>query len=504
MISSFELPLSPVSAAFSGIEWDPLNKLVLCNDEKLLLRSAEANTIDYTLTDGEHANAYAKLLLKVLDEASGPLSKQYGKNVLSEADALKYLYSGPMGVVLHYAIVKLYEVIVCVRERKETSSVSIRSTFYTEDGSLIDDWRPLLRILYRGGTADHFAQMGAALCLAYILLPACPSQKRKSWNIKYSTVKEPLQSLVSWIASQLQSSAGTSLSSVTPTLTALMTRAEAREIFIGNGGIGYLARHLRSSETNGWKQNGASVQQLYELAFCLWTLTYESSDSASARESFARDGAVSSLVDLVSSAPREKVVRVSLSALRNLAQCMPTAESDTGNGKVTAAPAFMTEMIGCGLMKSIDHMKTRQWKDPDIIDDIEVLYYLLIANYKDMSRWDIYKSEVECGQLNWGVLHTEDFFKQNVKKFEGPEGNFKLLKVLISLLSSEDDDVRAIACFDIGEFVHYYPNGRLIVKRFGAKQLVLPLIEHENPELSRHALQCLSKMMITNWLVSNR
>jgi len=29
--------------------------------------------------------------------------------------------------------------------------------------------------------------------------------------------------------------------------------------------------------------------------------------------------------------------------------------------------------------------------------------------------------------------------------------------------------------------------------------LVMPLIEHENPELQRHALQCVSKIMVNNW-----
>ena len=70
---------------------------------------------------------------------------------------------------------------------------------------------------------------------------------------------------------------------------------------------------------------------------------------------------------------------------------------------------------------------------------------------------------------------------------------------LIALLSSRDEEVSAIACYDIGEFVRHYPNGRAIAKRLGAKELVMPLIEHENPELQRHALQAVSKIMVQNW-----
>lgn len=31
---------------------------------------------------------------------------------------------------------------------------------------------------------------------------------------------------------------------------------------------------------------------------------------------------------------------------------------------------------------------------------------------------------------------------------------------LIQLLASEDDEVVSIACYDVGEFARFYPNGR--------------------------------------------
>eukprot|EP00957_Ditylum_brightwellii_P111252 8483575-Ditylum_brightwellii.AAC.1 len=82
---------------------------------------------------------------------------------------------------------------------------------------------------------------------------------------------------------------------------------------------------------------------------------------------------------------------------------------------------------------------------------------------------------------------------------EGPDGDFFLLKMLIALVGSDDEEVAAIACFDIGEFVRHYPNGRSIAKRLGAKDIVMKLIEHENEEVQRHALQSVSKMMVQNW-----
>ena len=119
-----------------------------------------------------------------------------------------------------------------------------------------------------------------------------------------------------------------------------------------------------------------------------------------------------------------------------------------------------------------------------------------------MSRWDVYENEVLSGHLDWGVLHSEKFFRENCRKLEGKNGDFHLLKCLIVLVSSDDDEISAIACYDIGEFVRHYPNGRSIAKRLGAKDAIMKLIDSENVELQRHALQSVSKMMVQNWAVS--
>lgn len=74
-------------------------------------------------------------------------------------------------------------------------------------------------------------------------------------------------------------------------------------------------------------------------------------------------------------------------------------------------------------------------------------------------------------------------------------------QILIALTGSSDEEVQSIACYDIGEFVRYYPNGRAIAKNLGAKDIVLKLVDHSNEELSRHALTCVSKIMVQNWQV---
>lgn len=119
-----------------------------------------------------------------------------------------------------------------------------------------------------------------------------------------------------------------------------------------------------------------------------------------------------------------------------------------------------------------------------------------------MSRWEVYENEVLSGNLRWGVLHSENFFRENCRRFEGQNNNFSLLRTLVALVNCDDEDVASIACYDIGEFVRHYPNGRSIAKRIGAKDAIMSLIEHDNTELQRYALQSVSKMMVQNWAVS--
>lgn len=515
---------SPVVYAFPHIQWDALGSLRLTAQETALLRMAETNPIDYTLSDSRDASMYARVLLKLLAEAhsvgagTGVVSKL--PETCTNEEAMNALEQDPLGIVSHYALTKLYEIINTLTNG--VSGVTISSVFYVgKDGVLVDQWKALLRVLNKGGKGDIFAQKIASLALAKILITAFPSQRQKgntidkdgnpvkARQVSYASAQEPTEALAAWVASQLKNAIGAMVGVCIPSLKALMEAHESRLIFCKSGGVKYISRQLRAgSKTtktltatmDSKKKAQTSVQQLYELVFCLWILTYELNGSYQIRADFAKDNlAVSALVDMVSIAPREKVVRVALSSLRNLATCdADNAPQPAGQPRIDDKH-FLGEMIACGLMKGVDHLRDRQFTDPDIVEDVNALYKLLGDNYKEMSRWEVYKNEIEAGHLQWGSVHTEAFFKENARMMEGSDGDFRPLKLLIALLANNDEDVSAIACFDIGEFVRHYPNGRSIAKRLGAKELVMPLIEHDNPELQRHALQCVSKIMVNNW-----
>jgi hypothetical protein len=73
---------------------------------------------------------------------------------------------------------------------------------------------------------------------------------------------------------------------------------------------------------------------------------------------------------------------------------------------------------------------------------LDILYKLLRETYKEMSRWDVYKAEVESGHLEWGLVHSEKFFKEHAKRLEGKNGDFAVLRV------SDSERLRSCASED--------------------------------------------------------
>jgi len=534
---------SPVTLAFPHIQWDPLSSLRLTAQETALLRMAETNPIEYTLADSRDASMYARVLLKLLSESSSAGGNAGRVSTLTDSCdedvALTVLEIDPLGVVMHYAITKLHSIVTTLM--LVSSGVTVANVFYVgKDSKLVDQWRALLRIIDKGGRGDSFAQSGAALCLALILVSSCPSiqtssdsdanssnQKgvdeqfgeRKSTGGKaprsqlqqksYASAVEPLEALIVWIVSQLKSSASHSTVALAiPAMNAIMSTTETRHLFAKSNGIRYLVRQLKTlvdgkkgAIVDEKKNSGSSTaQQLYELTFSLLCMSYELDSSHAIRSDFSKDGtAIVALTSLVAAAPREKCVRVSLSTLVNLSRCNADENAGPADSKVLDGSSFLTDMLACRLLKQINHLEDRQFTDPDLADDLAFLHRSLAENYKEMTRWDVYKTEVESGHLQWGSTHTEAFFKENARMMEGKDSDFKIVKVLIALLASHDDEIASIACYDIGEFVRFYPNGRSIAINLGAKAVVMPLIEHENIDLQRAALQCISKIMVQNW-----
>ena len=654
-----QLSQSPVHEAFHGIVGDPLQKLQLSTPEVALLQAAEANPLEYTLIDQHDAEAYAHVLLKVIDQCTTSKTKtSKSRHVpavaklsllqlpLQDDEALQLLYVDTMGVVLHYAISKLTAVIQALhamnsrssksstRRKKKTAVVSVASIFYTTTTTssrqkivLTEHCRRPLKRLLTGSMSDAYAQRGAAVCLAWILAAglelSSSAEKEKasssSFNNKkdeeeddplFGLVSAPLpattttttttttedndtttsllnsmESFVSWMTSRLASAKNSSdLSIVLPALMVFIPSSPTvRQAFDRAGGLAYLSRHLRiakptttttTTTTTIYSSNSiddlylsssvfdndgsssiatmrtaiansntrVSVQQLYELTYVVWLLSFDCCDVTKdrLRKHFYRDGVVSHLVDLVIAKPREKVVRVALATLKNLAQCheqqpdlptlqihysssngnslaaanekvdakrsklsrgsssgsltksspkrnqqlsgttaadssglnspldalklSPTSSSrrrrttmaDNGTTVFSSSPSllyksssstsitghdFCKEMVACGLLKPMDRMlaaaaannnnNNSKMTDPDMLQDLQVLREILDFTFRHMTSWDVYVSEIESTHLQWGIVHTEQFFRENVKRMEGKDGKFGIVRVCV-------------------------------------------------------------------------
>jgi len=112
----------------------------------------------------------------------------------------------PLGVVTHYALAKLNEIITTLATG--SSGVTVASVFYVgKDGVLVDQWKALLRILTKGGKGDAYAQKVASMSLAKILIASCPSKRTtesKGRPISYASAVEPLEALTAWIVAQIK------------------------------------------------------------------------------------------------------------------------------------------------------------------------------------------------------------------------------------------------------------------------------------------------------------
>ncbi|OQS05413.1 V-type proton ATPase subunit H [Thraustotheca clavata] len=356
--------------------------------------------------------------------------------------------------VLRYAFARIDELL------PDGGRLRKRIGYFIPEGTPIDA-APFLRLL-RSETG--YTQYAAGYILAQFLTVRPKEQD--------------IAALIQWILDALKASAqmtdpvrAAAARNAVTTLMVLLRNNSARVLFAKADGLRSISEVLKNSQ--------GRAQLAYELSFCLWTLSF----CSEAVEKFGSSGALNALIQQVIAAPREKVVRVALEALQNLL--------GKKNGTYNEA------MIDGGLLKTLTNLRERKWTDEDITKSIQSVRDVLIREFKELNTMERYEKELRTGALNWGLLHTDKFWRENYMSFETKE--FELIRLLIDLLESEDPKTVAVALYDLGDFVRFYPNGKHIAKRLGAKKVAMKLMTHENAEVQKHALQCISKMMVNKW-----
>jgi len=433
---------------YGAVDWASFGRVGLLSAEAVAsLAGGEAGPLSVVLADGAGARDYAAALASVVGDVSDVAAQQY-------------------------ALTRIEDILVA----DDAGPLAARVAWFCGGDGVLDA-TPFMRSLEHA--SDAYSARVAASVLATLL-----------------TVREeaPTEAFANWCVEQLGNSrsegTSSSVKAAVPALTILLRVQRARRAFAARGGVGAATKLLKRPGAAG---DGA--QSLYELVFVLWTLSF----AADALPDFLRNATIEALCEVAGAAPREKVVRVAIATLRNLAEARPADDDGDDGGDRLAAPGAAARMIKCGLTKTLRTLRERPWADADVAADVDALHKILLANYRDLSTLERYCAEVRSGDLAWGLVHSERFWRENARAAEADD--FAIIKALVALLGAPaaDPTVVAVACYDVGEFVRFYPNGKAVIKHLGAKDRIMALIDHGDPEIQRHALQCVSKILVTNW-----
>lgn len=422
---------------FAQIQWEELLRsgVVLQHRDHQLLEKAQGN-LSVVLDNATDANEFAKMLLKIAENCTTNLPVQ------------------------QYVFTRIEEVLGLAVDAsdKDRDAFGLKhAPLFTTDGRKLADNAFVRAINF----SDLYLQRSASVAFAALL-----------------TVTEGnTGALVQWINAKLSSPTTGVWDMALPALCVLARGQNARPLLLKAGIVQSVVSALTRVGVNG------NPQHIYELLFVLWTLSLGETDLPA----YLSSGAIPKVIELFSVSPSRKVTRMIIAVLRNLAQ--------TENADV------ITEMLTSGIMRVLESIEgsngLKQMADVDVDADFRVLSDMIHKNHRELTSFDKYASEVKSGNLRWGAVHTEKFWRENVRHME--LDNFALLKSLLTSINSTDSTTVCIALYDIGEFCRFYPNGRVVVSRLGGKDAIMKLLNHSDAEVQQHTLQCISKVMVNNW-----
>ncbi len=243
------------------------------------------------------------------------------------------------------------------------------------------------------------------------------------------------------------------------------------------------------------KDANLPIQVYYQSSFCLWLLSFSGAHNASSpaaatvSSAMAEAGVPRRLTHVLREISAEKVIRVSLSTLRNLMKMSNSLRKD---------------MVAAGLVGALESLCLLHWDDEDIRDDLGVLADALESEHASMSTFDVYRAEVLSGALEWSPPHRDEtFWQANVEKLES--NNLEVLRCIVRVLNeSTDNTVLSVACHDLAQFVRYHPRGRQIAQSLGVKGRLMELMATGEGDVRRYALNGVQVLMITHWNLMQR
>ncbi|PIA52947.1 hypothetical protein AQUCO_01000656v1 [Aquilegia coerulea] len=289
---------------------------------------------------------------------------------------------------------------------------------------------------------------------------------------KLTTIDDVLNGLVEWLCAQLKKRSHPThgIPTAISCLATLLKEPIVRSSFVKADGVKLLIPLISPASTQ------QSIQLLYETCLSIWLLSYYEP----AVECIATSRTLARLVEVVKGSTKEKVVRVIILTLKNL----------------LSKGTFGAQMVDLGLPQIVQSLKVQAWSDEDLLEALNQLEEGMKDNIKKLSSFDKYKQEILLGHLDWSPMHKDPiFWRENISNFE--DNDFQILRVLITILETSSDlKALAVACYDLSQFIHYHPAGRIIVTDLKAKERVMKLMNHENVEVTKNALLCIQRLFL--------
>jgi V-type H+-transporting ATPase subunit H len=223
--------------------------------------------------------------------------------------------------------------------------------------------------------------------------------------------------------------------------------------------------------------NQASFQTLYYAGFALLLVALKPKFAPA----LVNPQLCKAMISKVTCA-KEKVKRVYLQAI----DCM------------LVETTFAEMCVMYGLFTALQRLTEENFKDEDIPALINNMLLKLKPHVRVMSSMERFSKELSTKILEWGPVHTEQFWKKNFMKFETNE--FQLVKDLCALLESQNEETVKVAAFDIGEFARLYPEGRRMVTSFGGKDKLFRILSEDiDDDMRKHILLATQKLLVVSW-----
>lgn len=113
------------------------------------------------------------------------------------------------------------------------------------------------------------------------------------------------------------------------------------------------------------------------------------------------------------------------------------------------------------------------------------------------------------GSLTWNPVHTEQFWQTSFIFFNEAE-NLQCIDKLLEVLKKEPsrdldaqtlDTMKAVACYDLGEFARFFPLGKRYLEERSARENIAILMgaPQSSAELKKEAITAYQKLLMNSW-----